>query len=178
MLGSPASNVGRCCLQRLTSLLPCLVLSGLLDALIGLLACLPRLYACLASLATVLKLPLNYLPFYACFLCIVPPRALYTAGAGVQHWTPAKLASNDLVVSLTWHRPQVRSDCLFYASLVCLFAPCSSPAAQMHDPHFHFAFACFFSLLCLPVCVGCQPLWHLTLDAKPTGVQQLACFNP
>ena len=89
-LGAPTSNVGRCCLQRLTPQSICLASVSLHVALNFCLHVSCASYACMPSLSTVLQLLGDYLLVYACFfLCVVPPRVLYAAGAGVQHWTPA-----------------------------------------------------------------------------------------
>ena len=47
--------------------------------------------------------------FYASSCVFVPPKALYAAVLGVQHWTLAQLASNALVELNAWHMLQMVS---------------------------------------------------------------------
>ena len=63
------------------------------------------------------------------------------------------------------------SDCSFWVfmwSCACMPSLCF----QYFICHLY---ACLFC--CLLACVGRQPIWRLTLDAMPSGVQCPACFN-
>ena len=108
--GASASNVGRCCLQRLTAQLLCLVSFSLHDALIFIVYMI-SVFTCMLSFLCKFSLaPLVHMLFFQASSCVfVPPRALYAAVPGVQQWTPVQLASNALVVLHAWHRLQIAS---------------------------------------------------------------------
>ena len=86
----------------------------------------------------------------------VPPKALYAAVLGVQHWTLVQLASNALVELHAWHMLQMVSFLVSFASYACMSTFCLSPIAQMHVPNFYLSFVCLFSLVFLwPVLDAC-----------------------
>ena len=92
------------------ALLLCPVSFSLHDALIFLVYMIPVFTRMLSFLCKFSLASLVHMLFFHVSSCVfVPPKALYVAGPGVQHWTPAQLASNILVVLYAWHRLQMVS---------------------------------------------------------------------
>ena len=95
-------------------------------------------------------------------LCVfVPPKVLYAAVPGIQHWTLVRLASNTLVVLHAWHMLQMVSFLVSFVSCACMLSLCLSPVAQMHVPNI------YLFIICMP---SCLVFFWPVLDASLFGV--------